>query len=132
MDTSAGNQQWQDVDVAADGSSAIAITGPDGSIWLWSTPATRTPTTRPTPAPTVPAGPGELVPVPGTSGQNWSSIAWDATGTVAIATLADGGVYQSFDGGYSFQPLTGNGVPGNNTWTASASRYVLRSLVDRL
>ena len=48
MDTSAGNQQWQDVDVAADGSSAIAITGPDGSIWLWSTSATHSPTMYPT------------------------------------------------------------------------------------
>ena len=93
MDTSGGNQNWTDLDVAADGSSAIAITGPTGSIWLWSTPATKTPTMRPTPAPTVPVGPGELVPVPGTGGQAWSSIAWDSTGTKAVATLADGGVY---------------------------------------
>ena len=104
--------------MAPDGSRAVAATGPQGSLYIW-TASTQPPTRAPTRAPTTSGG--VLAGVPGTSPFNWSSLASDATGTRLLATVDGGGLHQSLDGGASWAQLTGPSVPPANSWTASAS-----------
>jgi len=94
QDTSAGTQPITGIALAADGQSAVVSTAGAG-IYTWVDGNSGGKTYAPTSAPV-----GNLVPVPGTTAYNWSSIAGDANNTNLVATVDGGKVRVWWVGGW--------------------------------
>lgn len=118
-DSSAGSQEWTGISLADDGTVGVATTH-NGNAYTFAPAGTRAPSSAPTPAPTVPVGPGQgsLSPITPLGVGNWSASAVSASGAQMLVAPASGELQVSTNQGSSFTAASGTG--GAQSWVGVA------------